>query len=177
MQRKLPDFIIPEGNLIFNFTNVDFAEKYDDWSYYRNRFTSAAGSSSAVDFVVSINSDELWLIEVKDFRKHKREKRIDLADEIAKKVRDSMAGIFGARFNSTIESEVRIAKLASRCRYLRVAFHLEQPAKPSRLFPISVDVTNLQMKLASKLRFADCHPIIVNMENFPNRLGSVSNNL
>ena len=40
---------IKEGALTFSFPDRCEAGKYDDWSFYRNRFQSVASGSKAVD--------------------------------------------------------------------------------------------------------------------------------
>ena len=58
-----------EGNLAFSFPAGWDAIKYDDSAHYRRHFQSFAGGSKAVDFVAfGGTSDELWLIQVKDYR-------------------------------------------------------------------------------------------------------------
>jgi hypothetical protein len=167
----MPDFNLIEGRISFTFSDADFAEKYDDWQHYRNVYQKACGSSQAVDFIVSTGR-ELWMIEVKDFRRHRRTKEISLHDEITKKVRDTMAGLISAQFNAANTSEVQYARSATSCTTLRIGVHLEQPRNPSRLFPHSVDLANFTIKLKQNLRFADCHPKVFNIATFPRNLGS-----
>ena len=168
----MPDVTLTEGRLSFAFKDIAFAEKYDDWQHYRNQYNRACGGSKAVDFIVSKN-DELWLIEVKDFRQQRRVKTIDLADEIALKVRDTMAGLVSAKFLARSKTETIAATEAFSCTKLRVGFHLEQPRTPSKLFPQSVDPANIKMKLRQILRFADPHIEVFNQRSFPTRLGEV----
>jgi hypothetical protein len=168
----MADVTLVEGRLSFEFVGVDFAEKYDEWRHYRNKFNSACGSSKAVDFIVS-KDNELWLIEVKDFRRNRRTKPIDLADEIALKVRDTMAGLVSTKFVGANPGEVTASASALSKGKLRVALHLEQPRNPSRLFPISVNPANIKMKLRQNLKFADAHPVVVDLAGFPAHLGRV----
>lgn len=161
-----------EGSLSFTFENVDFAEKYDDWQHYRRQYNQACGGSKAVDFLVAKDA-EIWLIEVKDFRKHRRTKAVDLGEEIAIKVRDTMAGLVSAKFLANDNVESTTSRTALSSSKLRVAFHLEQPRNPSRLFPLSVDPAAIRMKLRQILRFADQHPQVFDRGNFPTRLGVV----
>lgn len=86
----MADVTLDEGHLRFEFKDVDFAEQYDGWRHHRNVFSSACGGAKAVDFVVG-KGNVIWLIEVKDYRHHRRDKTISLWDEIAIKVRDTMA--------------------------------------------------------------------------------------
>lgn len=169
----MTDITLNEGNLSFELVGVQFAEKYDDWRHYRNTYNSACGSSKAVDFVVS-KAGTLWLIEVKDYRRHIRTKPSDLADEVMLKVRDTMSGLVSTAFVGVDPDEKSRARSALSQHRLRVVLHLEQPSKPSRLFPVSVDPAALLMKLRQRLRFADCHPKVVNIRTFPVTVGRVT---
>ena len=82
---------IEEGDLKFTFPDHCEAHKYDEWAFYRNQFQSVAGGSKAVD-IVCVSGDTAWLIEIKDYRRHPRTKVIDIDDELARKVRDTLAG-------------------------------------------------------------------------------------
>lgn len=168
----MPDITRVEGRLSFTFRNVDFAEKYDDWIHYRKQYSGACGGSKAVDFLVAKN-DQIWLIEVKDFRQHPRTKAIDLADEVALKVRDTMAGLVSAKFLARDNAEATASRTALSKARLRVALHLEQPQNPSKLFPISVNPANIKLKMRQILRFADHHPSVFDRRSFPAQLGQV----
>lgn len=170
----MPSITLTEGHLQFSFENVDFAEKYDDWKHYRNQYSSVCGGAKAIDFIV-VKGGEIWLIEVKDFRQHKRSKTIDLSDEIALKVRDTMAGLVSAKFLAMDNEESTVSRIALSGTKLRVGFHLEQPKYPSRLFPRSVDPANIKWKLRQILRFADPHVEVFDANSFPNNLGTVDN--
>jgi hypothetical protein len=169
----MTDITLNEGSLSFEFDQVEFAEKYDDWRHYRGVFNSACGSSKAVDFVVS-KGGTLWLVEVKDYRRHIKTKPSDLADEIMLKVRDTMAGLVSAAFVGVDADEKITSRSALSHRELKVILHLEQPSRPSRLFPKSVDPADILMKLRQTLRFADCHPTVVDRASFPASVGRVS---
>lgn len=173
LRLSMTDIILNEGGLSFKLEQVDFAEKYDDWRHYRNVYNSACGSSKAVDFLVS-KAGTLWLIEVKDYRRHPRTKPSDLADEVTVKVRDTMAGLVSAAFVGVDAHEKKISRGALALRKLRFVLHLEQPSKPSRLFPVSVDPADILMKLKQRLRFADCHPSVVSIATFPAAVGQVT---
>lgn len=170
----MADIDLVEGALRFELIDVDFAEKYDDWRHYRKVFNSACGSSKAVDFVISKNNT-LWLIEVKDYRRHVRTKPSDLADEVMLKIRDTMAGLVSTAFVGADANEISSSRFALTRNNLRVALHLEQPSKPSRLFPRAVDPADVLMKLKQKLRFADFHPVVVDRATFPAHMGLVHN--
>ncbi|GGP00721.1 hypothetical protein [Stakelama pacifica] len=169
----MADIKFTEGRLSFYFRDVVLAEKYDDWSHYRNQFCKFVKHSKAVDFLV-VKDSEVWLIEVKDYRFHQRSKSIDISEEVSIKVRDTMAGLVSAKFLANMISELNSSHSALSCKKLRVALHLEQQKNPSRLFPLPVDPANLTIKLRQKLRFADHRVQIFNSRNFPPQLGEVT---
>ena len=152
--------VIAEGMLEFDFPNGCEASKYDDWSFYRNQFQRVANGSKAVDIVCD-ERNVSWLIEIKDYRQYPRTKAIDIADEIAVKVRDTLAGLAAAARNANDSEEREHARRALASREWRVVLHLEQPAAPRRLWNNPVDSSALWMKLRSrKLKAIDAHPLI-----------------
>ena len=150
-----------EDRLTFHFPNRSEVCQYDSWSFYRNQFNSCFGGAKGIDFLY-MESDTTWLIEVKDYRVHQRTKTIDLANEVAMKVRDTLAGLIAAQMNANDQNERRIAKLALSKSRLSVVLHLEQPYKQSRLFPRVIDPANVSIKLKQLLRAVDAHPKVVN---------------
>jgi len=154
--------VISEGALEFDFPNSCQASKYDDWSYYRNQFQSVANRSKAVD-IVCVERRVSWLIEIKDYRRHPRTKTIDIADEVAEKVRDTLAGLAAAASNANESEERQHARKALASRKWRVVLHLEQSAAPRRLWRSPIDPAALLLKLRSrKLKAVDAHPLICN---------------
>lgn len=153
-----------EGALTFTFPPQSLASKYDDWSHYRNQFQSTCGSSKAVDFVFC-DQQTLWLIEVKDFRGGKRTKAIELVDEISIKVRDTVAGLVSAKFYANDPEEKKVAQTALRAARVRVVCHIEQPVNPSRLFPVTVNPCNLQLKLRTSIKSIDPHLRVVDRQS------------
>ncbi|BCX80579.1 hypothetical protein MIT9_P0153 [Methylomarinovum caldicuralii] len=151
---------LTEGRLQFDFDGDD-ATKYDEWSFYRAQFEKICNGNKAVDFIF-VDGDETWLIEVKDYRRHPTIKTIDLADEIALKVRDTLAGIVAAKLNANEAAEKNLARRALQKRRLRVVLHLEQPTNRSKLFPTAADPAKLQQKLKQKIGAIDPHPLVVN---------------
>ena len=91
---------LTEGRLLFDFQGIKLSTRYDSWQHYRNHYSSACGSSKAVDFIVCKNH-EIWLIDVKDYRRNERLKTIDLTEEVSLKVRDTLAGLVSAKFLAT----------------------------------------------------------------------------
>ena len=154
---------IEEGDLTFSFPDRCEASKYDEWSFYRNQFQSVAGGSKAVD-MLCIDGDAVWLIEVKDYRQNPRTKLIDLYDEVARKIRDTLSGLAAASANADCDDERTLVRRALAKRRWRVALHLEQPDVRSRLRPQPLDVANVVSKLRSKtLKAVDAHPVVLNL--------------
>lgn len=156
--------VLREGGLTFTFPPGSAASKYDDWSFYRNQVKRAFGGAKAVDFVYE-DGEQAWLIEVKDYRAHPRTKLIDLGEEVAFKVRDTLAGLVAAKCSANDQVEKRAAKALVGKRRIRVVLHIEQPANPSRLFPQVANPANLKLKLKQLLKCVDAHPAVVNQHN------------
>lgn len=155
---------IEEGDLKFSFPDHCEATKYEEWSFYRNQFQSVAGGSKAVD-ILCIVGDAAWLIEVKDYRRHPRTKLIDLDDEVARKVRDTLAGLAAASANANRDDERTLARRALAKRRWCFALHLEQPNVRSRLRPQPFNVADVVSKLRRKsgLKAVDAHPTVSDM--------------
>ena len=152
---------LQEGNLTFDFPDDDSeVARYDGWSFYRNQFRKVCGGARAVDFVV-IEGNRTWLIEVKDYRQHSRTKPTELSEEVAAKVRDTLAGLAAGRCNANDENEQRISSQALSTGCIGVVLHLEQPTKPSKLFPRVANPASLQQKLKQLLKPVDPHPRVV----------------
>jgi len=157
---------LTEGALAFTFLQGAIADHYDRWSFYRNQFQNGcAQDNKAVDLVCRFRQ-ETWLIEVKDYRTHARTKVIDLADEIAAKVRDTLAGLVAACCNANDAKERDLARQLLSAKRIRVVLHLEQPVTKSRLYPRGIiEPDKLTQKLRSKLKALDPHPRIASTRN------------
>ncbi|MCX6378150.1 MAG: hypothetical protein NT023_01525, partial [Armatimonadetes bacterium] len=121
-----------------------------------------------------IKDSVCWLIEIKDYRRYQRTKAIDLADEIALKMRDSLAMIAVARINAYDATESAMAQSASRCSQMRIVLHLEQPNTHSKLFPRAINLANVQDKLKKLIKSVDPHPQVVEMSQMRSLSWSVS---
>jgi hypothetical protein len=150
--------VIKEGKLAFDFPSTWQATKYDDWSFYQNQFQKVCGGAKAVDILAVAPDKCVWVIEVKDYRQHPRSKAIDLPDEVARKVRDTLAGLFAAHLNANDAHEKQFAGAALVSERIKVVLHLEQPSKHSRLFPRAIDPANVKQKLKGLLKAIDPHP-------------------
>ena len=154
---------IDEGDLKFSFTDDCVATKYDEWSFYRNQFQSVASGSKAVD-IICLSNDAAWLIEIKDYRQHSRQKFSDIDDEVASKVRDTLAGLAAASANANCRDERALARRALRVRRWRVVLHLEQPNASSRLWRRESRVANVLSKIRTKMKAVDAHPVVLDRD-------------
>ena len=133
--------------------------KYDDSSFHRNQFQSFAGGSKAVDAVALAGDGTLWLIEVKDYRRHRRSKPSSVFAEVAAKAQATLAGLATARVRANDQAEQQLAHKAMRCSRIRVALQLAQPVSRSRLFPQVVDPADAQIQLRRAVRAVDPHAL------------------
>lgn len=175
---------IKVGTLTFTFPQDWEVSQLDEWSYYRNQFQNMgnnvrmACSKCSAELVcgtcrtvknagikgcdiIAIITETAWLIEVKDYRRHQRSKAIGLADEVALKVRDSLAVMFGARANAIEAGERAFAERAVSCTRLRVVLHLEQTTTPSKLFPRAIRPADVLQRLKQLIKAVDPHPAVV----------------
>ena len=150
---------IHEGDLKYRFPDQCEAGRYDEWSFYRNQFQSVAGGSKAVD-ILCLSDDAAWLIEIKDYRQHPRQKLSEIDNEVASKVRDTLAGLAVATANANDPDEQGLARRALQRRRWRVALHLEQPHARSRLWP-RFSIPNVSLKLRTKVKAVDAHPVVL----------------
>ncbi|NLB32043.1 MAG: hypothetical protein GX822_10415 [Alcaligenaceae bacterium] len=154
---------IREGHLEFDFSdnNGSLVSKYDDWSFYRNQFIHVTSGIKAVDFVyIDKTHDITWFIEVKDYRHPdtKSIKATELADVVAQKVRDSLAGLAAARYNANDPEERDFSKAALRTKGIKVVLHMEHS-------PHFIDPADILTKLKQQIKAIDAHPMIVNQRN------------
>lgn len=161
MQRKK---CIQEGRLLFEFPYGWEVSKYDQWSFYKNRFKDCCNGNKGVDFVAFSSDKCLWLIEVKDYRNDRRTKEIYLWDEVALKTRDTLAGLVAAKM-ATDHSEHGLAKELLKAAKIRVVLHLEQPAMHTKLFPRVFDLSKVRQKLRQILKPIDAHPMVTEISH------------
>ena len=146
---------IPEKSLVFSFSDMHDAIKYDKWSFYCKRFQGLQ-NTKAID-ILCITNDTVWLIEVKDFRSKNRELNCCIVDNLVRKVRDTLAGLAAASANGTSE-EQNIARKALSKHQWRVVFHIEQ------IDNLEINSSSLQIQLRKRLEAIDDKFLITNTE-------------
>lgn len=159
--------IIQEGTLQFTFNAPAEACKYDGWSFYRSQFQDGCYSRNKAVDLLCYSGTDAWLIEVKDYRLHARTKAVNLADEIANKVRDSLAGLVAAQMRASSADERQFARRMLRTTNIRVVCHVEQPAKTSRLRPQAIEPDKLKGQLRQRLKAIDPHPMVMDAASVP----------
>ena len=188
---------ITEDGLRFKFPSGWTTSKIDEWGFYRNQFgrwfngvrhvckqcnrklaCAECGKEKmtgvkAVDILAVDDGSVTWLIEIKDYRCHRRTKTIDIADEFALKVRDSLAMLLVASKNANDENEKNHAAKAIRRSKIRVVLHLEQLVRPSRLFRRMIDPANVLQRLKQLIKGVDPHPLVLDTSRMRNVAWSV----
>lgn len=157
--------MITEGNLSFDFDSDIQASKYDDWVHYRCQFMSKCfDDNKAIDIIALRATQCAWLIEIKDFRLHSRRKKQLLSDEVANKVRDSLAGLVSAKFMANSAMEKEFADKVLKCDSIKIVLHIEQSKRASKISQ-PFNLADLKQDLRRKLKAIDAHPIISDKGN------------
>lgn len=158
---------VDEGTFRYNFPQTWRAVKFDGLAFYRKHFQDFGGGTKAVDIVavepgIGQQGSILWLIEVKDYSEHDREKKLPIGLELAQKISGTLACLMAGRANAghvvnTTINEIWEAALQETT--INFVFHYEQPNKQSRLFPQPIDPKNIKDILSKTIRAVDPHPL------------------
>jgi len=158
-----------EGRLRFSFPDTSEVTRYETWTFCRRQFQNRCREGNkAVDFIC-LHGQDVWFIEVKDYRLFSRSKEEHLVDEVAQKVRDTLAGVAAAVRNANNDEERRFAQRLFGQTCARVILHLEQPRQPSRLRPRLIDKANVLDQLRRRLK-AVGRVYVVDQQNMPPRI-------
>lgn len=161
-----------EGNLLFSFPDDWTVIKFDSSRFYLKQWQSFASGCKGVDFIACGPDCDVWFIEVKDYRQASRTKPSDLFEEVAQKVRDSLAALKVLAYRMTDSEEVALArKVLKGSRRFRIVLHLEQPAKPSKIFQQVIDPKTAQHKIRQKLRVIDPHCLVGDKSYMNHKVG------
>lgn len=194
---------ITEKRLTFAFPEDYYVTKYDKWEHYKifqnscnlrnkidtnekgkngiNQSVDDDNGSSGVD-IIALHESTLWLIEIKDYYRLGLEPNAQSIDEklsdlpylIARKIRDSLAGLVSAKFKAEKQEEKDFSRLALDCNEIKIVLHIEMPNIRSKLYPSSSDLANLlkdKFKLSEFTKnFANCYaePIFTNINHINN---------
>lgn len=194
---------ITEKRLTFAFPEDYYVTKYDEWEHYKifqnscnlrnkidtnekgkngiNQSVDDDNGSSGVD-IIALHESTLWLIEIKDYYRLGLEPNAQSIDEklsdlpylIARKIRDSLAGLVSAKFKAAKQEEKDFSRLALDCNEIKIVLHIEMPSIRSKLYPSSSDLANLlkdKFKLSEFTKnFANCYaePIFTNISHINN---------
>ncbi len=151
-----------EGRLRLDFPIGWEAQKYDEWTFYRQQFLRARDGLKGVDVLAWDPAwKTAWLVEIKDYRQHGRQKDTELWREVADKVLDTLSGLLPAAVNSNSEVERALARKVLQAKRIRVVLHLEQRQHGSRLHPRAIEAADVKQKLKQVLRAVDSHPQVV----------------
>jgi hypothetical protein len=86
-------------------------------------------------------------------------------------LRDTLAGLAAARVAANDPQLKAFAADAMRADFFRVVLLLEQPQKPSKLFPQAVDPATARTALKKAVRAVDPHPIFGNAGALTEKIG------
>jgi hypothetical protein len=138
-------------SLTFDFNDDWAATQYDKWSFYRNRMSRVDAGIKAVDLLAISPTHDLYLIEAKDYRLHRRMKPSRIDQEVAQKVLHTLAAILPASVAQGCDEERDFARRALSCRRLLVVLHLEQHKKGTVRAPV-IALQNVQLGLRRRLQ-------------------------
>ena len=161
--------MIQEGNITLYFTGNHI--KYDDSKFYRS-YVTKCHEAKAVD-ILALDKQPLYMVEIKDFRNFRIEnkQRIsngDLVNEFSKKIRDTIAGLYGSYRKNNLELEI----------YHKYLFYNPKDSKPvCAILLMEEDKPNnyeeknrkkimkaLKDKIEQQLRFLSLRIEIVNIQ-------------
>ena len=153
-----------EGRLTFSFPDSWSVCRPGETLYYSTRFQLFCGGCKETDFAAyAADTGKLWLVEVKDYAAHPRTKPGPLPEEMAKKVRDTLALLAAAAVSDTAPSTAPViqagdfGRLARGAISLSVVLHCEPQPRPSVLFPAVSHMANLLQALRTALRAVDAN--------------------
>lgn len=161
-------------SLNFAFNPTVSAGKYDLWQHYSIVWNAPPGGRKAVD-VVAVDGvppqSTAWLIEAKDFRTitnpPKPSNIAGLAQFVADKATDTLAGLVHARNHAAVATEKQLAADAVASSGKRIVLHLEpHTGAHTALFPVGFAADVLQ-KLQQLAQAIDPRPLVLNIANTP----------
>jgi len=166
--------MLPVDGLLFSFNANVVAQKYDSSQHYTAVWNAAPGGKKAVD-VVAVEGNPpqstTWLVEAKDFRvitnPPKPSNIGGLAQFVADKAADTLAGLAHAGANAAVPAERQHAANAVASTARRVVLHLEPHTGPhTALFPAGF-AANVLQRLRQLVKTIDSNPLVLNISTTP----------
>ena len=159
--------------LQFTFAPLVAAQIYDTWQHYVAVW-NRGGGQKAMDLVAIENTATpmtTWLIEAKDFRvitsPPNPSNVTGLAQTVADKAADTLAGLADAAVHAVVASEKGHAASSLAVPAKRVVLHLEpHTGNHTALFPAGFSASVYQ-KLKQLVRAIDPNPLVLNIANTP----------
>jgi|SRR5579872_875811 len=160
---------LTELGLTFAFPDDWVILRPQDTAFYRNQFQQMCGGCKETDFAAyDPNLRTLWLVEVKDFRVAGRQKPGALHDEVALKVRDTLAFIMAGGLSTLSQDDSKRFWISvKRAKRVRVVLHCELPAHRSKLFPGISSLVNVAEKLRRSVRAIDSKAVVTDDNSVP----------
>lgn len=159
--------VLTEGALTFSFAPEVVADHYDRWAFYRNQFKDGCAKDNKAVDLLCVGGEKAWLIEVKDYRHYPRTKAVDLTDEVAAKVGDTLAGVVAVSQRANDPAERGLVVQALQAKETRVVCHVAQSERSTRLRQRLVEPDKCQQKLCALLKAIDPHPIVTEQCRLP----------
>jgi hypothetical protein len=152
-----------EGRVEFSFPDTWLVLRPEKASYYKRHFQNFAGGCKEMDFILfDPTANVLWLLEVKDYTTNPRKKTQCVLEEVVEKSRDSLALLYAGAIcdNASAPSVGDFAKSSWVPSKVRVVLHLDQPSKPSRLYPGAKLAADATQALRAKVKAVDSHAFV-----------------
>jgi len=188
-----------EQNQSFLFPDDWDVSKFDEWSFYRGQFSKLAAANlncsaceanircaqcnsgrvagtKGIDFLAIESNKVCWQIEVKDYRQTLKSSFVFLADEVALKVRDTLACLVVARTNSNDAKENELAKRAIGCTKINIVLHLELPPANSTLHSRRTRRAAVQQRLRQLVKSIDRCARVLDKSSCESVAWNVTNN-
>ncbi|KHD10600.1 hypothetical protein PN36_16995 [Candidatus Thiomargarita nelsonii] len=164
--------IIEEGKLQFQFPSDWQVCKYDGINHFYYNQVRRCEGTKAVD-ILAWSGKELFMIEAKYFRGDRinNKERIlkgELVAEVTQKVRDTIAGLYGAfrGFNEELQPFYR-QLLSEKRQSVKIVLLLEEDRPPERAKSFKYRRSQLQKVLNSHLKFLSVHCHVHDCSDLP----------
>lgn len=150
-----------EGQIVYGFPDDMIIMRLEANQFYCKHWQNFGvqpkeDGNKETDFIgIAADSECLWLIEVKDYRRNTRTKPSSLGLEFAKKCRDTLACLAGMRVSPWSDTEQRqLATRALKSKSIRCILHVEQVSR-GKLFPLVMDPADLLDSVRRSVRSLD----------------------